>query len=207
MTTEDTVAELLEPIVASLGADLVDVDFNGGILRLTVDQEGGVTTDVLATVNRTVSPILDQHDPVPGRYTLEVSSPGVERKLTKFAHFERAVGENVIVKREPGLDPRRIKGALVEIEGDDLATATLVVDATEFDGVDLPDVDRFRVAMNEIDTARTVFDWGPAPKPGGKNAGAAKNKSGKNSSGGGKKKSGKKSGPKSSGQKKPRNSN
>lgn len=197
MTTEDAVAELLEPVVASLGAELVDVDFNGGILRLTVDQEGGVTTDVLATVNRTVSPILDQHDPVAGRYTLEVSSPGVERKLTKFAHFQRAVGENVIVKREPGLDPRRVKGALVEIEGDELASATLVVDATEFDGIDLPGVERFSVAMNEVDTARTVFDWGPAPKPGGKNAGAAKNKSG-----GGKKKSGKKTGPKSSGQKK-----
>lgn len=193
MTTEETVAELLEPVVASLGAELVDVDFNGGVLRLTVDQEGGVTTDVLATVNRTVSPILDQHDPVPGRYTLEVSSPGVERKLTKFAHFERAVGENVIVKREPGLDPRRVKGALIEVVGDDMSSGEVVVDATEFDGIDLAEVERFSVAMNEIDTARTVFDWGPAPKPGGKN---------KNKPGGGKKKSGKKTGPKSSGQSK-----
>ncbi len=177
MTTADTVAELLEPVVASLGVELVDVDFNGGVLKVTVDKKGGINTDSLATVNRTISPILDQHDPVPGRYTLEVSSPGVERKLTKPAHFERAVGENVIVKLEPGADPRRIKGALVTA---DLVAGEIAVDATEFDGVDLDAIEHVRVAVNEIESARTVFDWGPTPKPGGKkNQSGNKNPSGK----------------------------
>ncbi len=178
MTTADTVAELLEPVVASLGVELVDVDFNGGVLRITVDQPEGISTDVLTSVNRTISPILDQHDPVPGRYTLEVSSPGVERKLTKIAHYQRAVGETVIAKREAGTDPRRIKGVLKEITGDVMHEAEVLIAATEFDGVDLPKTDQIRLAVNEIESARTVFNWGPTPKLGGK-----KNQQGKNPQG------------------------
>lgn len=168
MSVTDNVIDLLEPVVATLGVELVDVEFNGGLLRVTVDQDGGITTDVLAKVNRNISPILDQHDPIPGRYTLEVSSPGVERRLNTLAHYRRAIGENVIVKLFPGHEQRRIRGELIAV--DDTASGAdhdfVTVDAVETDGVDLAEVARFEIALADVSKARTVFDWGPAPKPG-----------------------------------------
>lgn len=165
MSVADTVTELLSPVVETLGVELIDVEWVGSSLRVVVDQEGGITTNRLAEVNRLLSPILDQHDPVPGRYTLEVSSPGVERKLTRAPHYTRAVGEDVIVKLEPGNEPRRLKGLL---SGFDAESEVLTVEAVEIDGVDLPDVETHQIALADIAKSRTVFKWGPTPKKGGK---------------------------------------
>ncbi len=169
MSVADTVAELLRPVVATLGVELIDVEWIGASLRVIVDEPGGISTDQLASVNRIISPLLDQHDPVPGRYTLEVSSPGVERKLTRPDHFVRAIGEGVIVKLNAGVEPRRLKGTLTAFDGD-----VLTVDATEIDGVDLPGAESHGVALVDVAKARTFFDWGPSPKPGGKGAPAKK---------------------------------
>lgn len=175
MTVADTVSDLLTPVVESLGAELIDVSFNGGLLRVTIDQEGGVTTGVLTKVNRTISPILDQHDPVPGRYTLEVSSPGVERKLTKLSHFERAVGEQVLIKLEPGSDPRRLRGELNRVQADESGLGgKLTLEVSEIDGVDIPDSETRTVSIASVTKARTVFNWGPGPKPGKKGSGKKK---------------------------------
>ena len=162
MNVEERVDELLSPIVPTLDVELLDVEFTGGILRLVIDREGGVSTDQLAEVNRLVGPILDQHDPVPGRYTLEVSSPGLERPLKRPDHYRRAVGETVVVKMAPGMEPRRYKGELTAVDD---ATATVAV--TEIDGVDLAEPRTEELALNQVDSARTVFEWGPQPKPGG----------------------------------------
>lgn len=181
MPVAETVTELLRPVVDMLGVELIDVEWVGSSLRVVVDEGDGITTDRLAEVNRVISPILDQHDPVPGRYTLEVSSPGVERKLTRPDHFTRAIGENVIVKLHAGTDPRRIKGSLLAFADD-----TLTVAATELDGIDLGEPETHQVSLAEVDKARTVFDWGPSPKPGGKKkpgqkpGGAGKKPSAKN---------------------------
>lgn len=178
MTVQDRVQELLEPIVATVGVELVDVEFTGGTLRLTVDQDDGITTEALTKVNRLVSPILDQHDPIPGRYTLEVSSPGLERPLKRPAQFRRAIGEDIVLKLVPETTPRRIKGRLAAVvatdaepssadaSGPELA-AELVVEASEIDGVALDEPEERRVPTGDVATARTVFDWGPSPKPGG----------------------------------------
>jgi ribosome maturation factor RimP len=173
----ERVHALLAPMVATLGAELVDVAWAGGTLRVIADRPDGITTDGLTEINRLVSPILDQHDPVPGRYTLEVSSPGVERPLRRPDHFRRAVGETVIVKAIPGVDPRRVKGLLQGFDGE-----TLQVQVTEIDGVDLDEAEDHTIRLDEIDTARTHFEWGPGPKPGkgkgkgkGKKAGQARN--------------------------------
>lgn len=157
----ERVNDLLAPAMATLGAELVDVVWAGGTLRIVADRPDGITIDGLAEINRLVSPILDQHDPVPGRYTLEVSSPGVERPLRRPDHFRRAVGETVIVKAIPGVDPRRVKGLLRSFEGE-----VLEIDVVEIDGVDLAEVEPHSISLDEIDTARTHFEWGPAPKPG-----------------------------------------
>ncbi len=168
----DRVMALLGPVVATAGVELLDVEWTGGTLRIVLDHEDGVTTDSLATVNRLISPILDQHDPVPGRYTLEVSSPGVERPLRREEHYRRAIGEKVVVKSIPGIDPRRVKGLLTAVD-----PTGLTIEVVEVDGVDLTESETMRVELADVASARTVFDWGPGPKPGA-GASGGKNRSG-----------------------------
>ncbi len=175
------VFDLLAPIVATAGVELLDVEWTGGTLRVVLDHEDGVNTDSLTTVNRLISPILDQHDPVPGRYTLEVSSPGVERPLRRLEHFRRAIGEEIVVKTIATVEPRRVKGELQSV-----ADSSLTIDVTEVDGVDLTEAEPRVLALADVSTARTVFDWGPTPKLGGKNPGP---KSAKKKQAGGAKKS------------------
>jgi len=174
MSIEETVTELLEPVVATLDVEILDIEWNGQSLRLVVDRTwgpdevidktNGITTQQLADVNRLVGPILDQHDPVPGRYTLEVSSPGVERKLTKDEHYRRAVGEQVVVKMMPKFEPRRVKGELLSLDVD---AGTIDVVGDEVDGIDQADPQTITIDMASVQKARTSFDWGPKPKPGG----------------------------------------
>ncbi len=79
----------------------------GGVLAVTVDRAGGVDLDALTTANRAVSRALDELDPIPGRYSLEVSSPGLERPLRTPAHFARAIGETITVKTRPQVPGER----------------------------------------------------------------------------------------------------
>src|SRR5579883_3413871 len=95
---EDELLTALQPVVEPLGLELVDVERRGAVLLVTVDRPGGVDLDALTTANRAVSRALDDLDPIPGRYSLEVSSPGLERRLRTPAHFTRAIGETVTVK-------------------------------------------------------------------------------------------------------------
>lgn len=159
----DKVYNLLASAIATVGPELLDVEWTGGTLRLVIDAEGGVTSGRLAEVNRLVSPLLDQHDPVPGRYMLEVSSPGVERPLRRSEHFQRAIGEQVIVKLETWAEIRRVRGELVAADDD-----AVTVVAVETDGVKLPETETVTIAFEDISKARTHFDWGPTPKKGGR---------------------------------------
>jgi ribosome maturation factor RimP len=181
VTVQDRVYDLLSPIVATLDVELLDVEFTGGTLRVTVDSfdaDEGITTESLAQVNRLVSPVLDQHDPVPGRYTLEVSSPGLERPLKRAEHYRRAVGEVVVVKLAGSTDPRRVKGVLLRVDGasgsDEADSVDVVIEAVEIDGVVLAEPEERRISTADVATARTVFEWGPSPKP-GKSPKGAKN--------------------------------
>lgn len=168
MTTDspvlDRVRELVAPIASDLGLDVYDVEQRGGTIRVTLDtppgSEGGVTLDTLALATRLVSRELDEHDPVPGRYTLEVTSPGVERSLRTPAHFQREVGKVVAIRLcDVGNDERRVTGVLVAAD-DHAATIRP-------EGAEETDQDR-RVDYHQIDRARTVFVWPGAAKPGGK---------------------------------------
>jgi ribosome maturation factor RimP len=165
------VRELVEPIASDLHLDVYDVEQRGGTMRVTLDtpsgSDGSVDLDQLALATRLISRELDHQDPIPGRYTLEVTSPGVERSLRTPAHFRREIGKTVNVRlADVTAEHRRLEGVLVAADD---TTATLRV--VEGDGV----VDR-TVELASVDRARTVFEWGPQPKPGGK--GAAKKKSG-----------------------------
>jgi ribosome maturation factor RimP len=147
-------ADALAPLLEARGLDLIDVEHHGSELTVFVDREGGVDLDTLGEASRAVSAALDDLDPLPGRYTLAVSSPGLERRLRTPAHYARAIGETVTVRVNGGTaDVRRLTGTL---DAADDEGCTLV-------GPDLPD-GSVRIAYGEIERARTVFEWGPQPK-------------------------------------------
>jgi ribosome maturation factor RimP len=157
------VTAIVEPIAADLQLEVYDIERRGGTIRVTLDtpagSAAGVNLDELALATRLISRQMDEVDPVAGHYTLEVTSPGLERQLRTAAHFQREIGKRVTVRlTDPAADPRRIDGQL--IAADD-TTATLLLDSG----------DESVVAINDIDRARTVFIWGPKPKPGKPNPG------------------------------------
>lgn len=152
MSTVTRVRELVEPILADAGLDLYDLELASGLLQVLVDKEGGVGIDDIATVSRRISRALDEHDPIAGGYTLEVSTPGVERPLRTPAHFARAVGERVKVKVTPGLDGDRRFDATVASADEDTVTFA-VADGTSR-----------TLRYDDIERARTTFEWGGAAK-------------------------------------------
>jgi len=157
MSTEQRVRDIVAPLFGDGRAELVDVEHVQGVVRITVDRAGGVSADELAELTRRISRTLDDADPVPGRYTLEVSSPGLERPLRTPEHFARAVGDKVNIKTRPNVDGnRRVVGELTAADDDGITIQPE-------DGA-TGDARQLRYA--EIERARTVFDWGPAPKPG-----------------------------------------
>lgn len=163
MTVADRVRELVLPLLADRALDLYDVEMAGPVLRVVVDRPGGLDLDQLSDATRAVSRALDEADPIAGAYTLEVTSPGLERTLRTPHHFARAVGETVKVKMVAGAasatGERRVAGELAAADDDGIVVRTGLDD----DGAP---VER-RLAYADIDRARTVFEWGSAAKPGG----------------------------------------
>lgn len=165
----DELHDVLSSLLAAHGLDLVDLEVGPGLVRVTVDRPGGIDLDGLASANRAISAALDELDPMPGRYTLEVSSPGVERRLRTPEQFARAVGETVSVRTvADAAGARRVQGRLA------------AADATGFclEGPEVAGGSQ-RLSYDEVERARTVFEWGAAPapspsrRPGKRRAGAA----------------------------------
>jgi len=124
----DTLAAMLRPLVDGLGYELWELEYSpgrgNGLLRLYIDAAAGITVDDCEIVSRAVGEWLDAEDPVPGHYTLEVSSPGIERPLRTAAQFARYVGEQVLVELAQPLEGRRrFKGTLAAV-----AAETIEVD-------------------------------------------------------------------------------
>jgi ribosome maturation factor RimP len=142
------VAELLEPHIERLGFELVTVEFRKGtrahsLLRLLVDKPGGgITLSELERLSPILGDLLDVYDPVDGRYTLEVSSPGINRPLAKFKDFEAYRGQRVRIRTHRPRDGRKnFEGVLVDVRPD---------------GIDLEDElsrERQAFAFNEIQGA------------------------------------------------------
>lgn len=162
MAMIDRIRELVAPVVEAESADLYDVEHNGGILRVLVDVEGGIGIDHLKRINRAVGKRLDAADPMPGRYTLEVSSPGLERPLRTPDHFRRALGESIKVTTTSTFEGvRRLRGTLA---------------GADDGGFDLQiGQDQYRLRYDEVSKARTVFDWGSTPLPGDRRLEGTKN--------------------------------
>jgi ribosome maturation factor RimP len=121
------VTELLEGHIERLGFELVMVDFrrgtrNNSLLRILVDKPGGgITLDELEHLSPTLSDLLDVYDPVEGRYTLEVSSPGINRPLAKLRDFEAYRGQRIRLRTHGSREGRKnFQGVLVEVRPDGL---------------------------------------------------------------------------------------
>ncbi len=119
--TAEKVVELLEPHIERQGYELVSVDFRKGtrnsLLRLLVDKPGGgIALSDLEKLSPTLGDLLDVYDPVEGRYTLEVASPGINRPLRKLEHFEAVKGERVKVRTHRARDGQKsFVGRLVSV--------------------------------------------------------------------------------------------
>ena len=127
---------LAEDLLLNLGFELVDMEFSqsdeGSILRLFINKDGGVTLEDCTHVSRMFGALLDVEDPIAGRYSLEISSPGLNRRLRKFQDFQTRIGETVKIKLVQTLDGRRrFKGILKEVQGEPLIV-TVEVDGEEF---------------------------------------------------------------------------
>ena len=162
MSTADTVVNrvraLVAPIVADLGLEIYDLEMVSGVLRLSIDTPtggpAGVTLDNIALVSRLVSRELDHNDPMPGRYTLEVTSPGLERPLRVADHFRREINKVVSVRLREAIDGRRrLQGTL--LRADDRGCVVCLEDT----GTEVA------VTYDRIERAKTVFVWGSEGKP------------------------------------------
>jgi ribosome maturation factor RimP len=146
----DEVKSLAADVARRHSLALWDVEVSGApgrqLVRVFVDGDDGVDLDTVAAVSEEMSRGLDLRDPIPGRYTLEVSSPGLERSLKAPEHFAACVGRQVVVKTKDKLaTSHRIEG---HIAGADEGEVRLVTDEGELG-----------VPLEQIKSARTVFEW------------------------------------------------
>ena len=125
-TITEKIADVVEPAVEAEGYLLVDVEFTsgpgGGILRLYIDRsEGGITLDDCEQVSRLLSPLLDVENIIEGKYYLEISSPGINRRIRKKSDFEKFAGNKVKVHlRSPLNGRKKITGTIEGVDGKEL---------------------------------------------------------------------------------------
>ena len=153
----DRLWAVIDPYVAAEGIELDDLEIVGKapgvVVRITLDAEGGVGVDRLAEMSRRLSRLLDEDDPVNGSYTLEVSSPGLERKLWRPGHFAKSVGRDLKVKSRQEIGGEYVhRGVLASADDDRFVV--------EVDG------EEREIAYGDVVSARTVFTWEKAAKPG-----------------------------------------
>ncbi len=142
MNLETQIAKIIEANGAALYDTEIVTEFDETIFRVLVTKAGGVSLDLCAKISHELSPFLDVHPPMSQRYRLEISSPGIERKLTKPVHFKNAIGEKVKLKITGG---DKLKGVLKSADNDGIVVETKQGDE--------------RFEYGELGTAKTYFDW------------------------------------------------
>lgn len=156
-SVEDNVTRLVEPVAHGRGLELVEVEFRPAgrrsVLRITLDRDGGIGLDDLAEASREMSDVLDVHDAVPGAYSLECSSPGVNRPLRRPEDFARFVGMAVRVRTHAPIDgARTFLGKLVTAGADT---------------IEIEDASRGRVVvpLADVDRANYEHDFAAGRRP------------------------------------------
>ena len=154
MAVTDRIETLIAPELSGLGVSLYDIEMAGDSLRILLDVEGGISVSQLRKASRIISAILDEEDPISGAYLLEVSSPGLERRLRTQAHFAGAIGTKATIKLLPTVTgERRIAGVITAADEDTFTVTDDKGDAIE-------------IAYADVSRGRTVFEWGGQEKPG-----------------------------------------
>ena len=152
------VAEIIEPTLQSMGFRLVRVKFTGRSLQIMAERpDGTITIDECAALSRAVSPVLDVEDPIPSSYTLEVSSPGIDRPLVRLEDFERWVGHVARIELKAPLAPRdgaagrrRFRGVIEAVSGNAIRLA-LAPDAAAGEATEV------EIAFDDIADAKLVL--------------------------------------------------
>ena len=156
----DRLWTVVEPYVAAEGVELDDLEIagqgSGTIIRITVDAEDPVGVDMIAALSRGISRLLDTEDPISGSYTLEVGSPGLERKLRRPAHFTKSIGRDAKVKVKGPEGFETLRGRIASVNGSGFE-------------MDLGD-GRRRLQFSDVTSAGTIFTWDKSPKPGSREA-------------------------------------
>jgi ribosome maturation factor RimP len=152
MTAADRVRDIVAPLVAAAELELYDLELTGGKLEVLVDAPGGADIGAISTLARTISRALDEHDPIDGAYTLEVGTPGLERPLRAPGHFSGAIGATAKLKTKAGVEGER------RVEGTIAAADATSVTVTQTDGAERT------LRYEDIERARTTFEWGGAAK-------------------------------------------
>lgn len=141
--------DLIGPVLQGTPFELVGVECVGGgkhtVVRIYIDKPGGITLDDIVTLSRQISVIFDVEEPIKGHYTLEVSSPGLQRPLFMPAHFQNQVGQIIAVRTSHALGNRQnFKGTLVKADDD---------------GIEMQvDEQSISFAYNDIDKAKVIPD-------------------------------------------------
>ena len=163
MNALEEVKDLAQAVARRRSLRLWDIEMTGGagrsVLRVFVDSDGGVDLDTVAEVSEELSRGLDLRDPIPSRYTLEVSTPGLERNLKTPEHFRLSVGRSVVVKTISPLvgNSNRIEGVISAADDSEI---TLRIGATEgSNGTAATAAEEVAVRYDDIKSARTVFEW------------------------------------------------
>ena len=142
MTVVDRIRAIIESPLADSQTEVVDIEHGHGLLRITIDRPGGVDLNVVTEVTEVINELLDAADPIGDAYTLEVSSPGLERPLRIPAHFKRFVGTMINVKTKIAREgQRRFEGRLI------------AANENEFE------LDGQIFSYDDVERARTIFEW------------------------------------------------
>ena len=155
---QEILQELIAPIVVSLGCELWGLEYltqgRYTTLRIFIDAPHGVSLEDCEKVSRQISAVMDVEDPIQGEYTLEVSSPGMDRPLYTFDQFSRYVGETVSIRLRVARDGRRrFKGEILKVENNEVL---IVVESKEYafavDSIDKANIEpRFDEIVSRID--------------------------------------------------------
>ena len=166
---EERLREIAQIPLADQGLELLDIELKSGSLRVTLDSETPLDLDRIAQASALISRLIDdsvEFDDM-GRFNLEVSSPGLERTLRTESHFKRFIDSRVNIKMKPDfVGPRRLTGVLKKVEDGSVTLQTS--DSSVNPPIDL------KVGIDEIERARTVFEWGSPKPPNSKASGGSK---------------------------------
>jgi ribosome maturation factor RimP len=143
MAKIDALTDMLKPAAEALGYEFLGIEYVGqgvhSVLRIYIDHENGINVDDCTKVSHQASGILEVEDPISSQYTLEVSSPGMDRPLFTLPHFEKVVGLEINLRCHIGVNGRRkFKGTLAQVTGNQLV---VVVDNQDY-SIDFDDIDK-----------------------------------------------------------------